>query len=61
MQADALRVCALMRKHADAPMDFADASLVAAAEVLGITRILTLDSHFYAYRINDKTPFEVIP
>ncbi len=60
-QEDALRVCALMHKYADSPMDFADASLVVAAEVLNITRILTLDSHFYAYRINDKTHFEVIP
>ena len=60
-QEDALRACALMRKYSDSPMDFADASLVAAAEVLNISRILTLDSHFYAYRINDKTPFEVIP
>ena len=60
-QEDALRACALMRKYADAPMDFADASLVVAAEVLNIPRILTLDSHFYVYRINDKTHFEVIP
>ena len=59
-QADALRACALMRKYADSPMDFADASLVVAADVLNITRILTLDSHFYAYLINDKTHFEVI-
>ena len=29
---DALRACALMRRYADAPMDFADASLVAASE-----------------------------
>ncbi len=36
-------------------------SLVVAAEYLGITRIFTLDSHFYAYRINSKTPFEVTP
>lgn len=42
-------------------MDFADASLVVAAEVLNITRILTLDRHFFAYRINGKTPFEVFP
>jgi predicted nucleic acid-binding protein len=60
-QADMLRAFALMRKYADAPMDFADASLVVAAEVLRITRILTLDSHFYVYRIHDKTHFEVIP
>jgi len=55
------RMRALMETYSDTPMDFADASLVVAAEVLGITRIFTLDSHFYAYRINGKTPFEVIP
>ncbi len=58
---DALRACALMRRYADAPMDFADASLVVAAEALGLTRILTLDHHFYAYQINGKTPFNVSP
>ena len=42
-------------------MDFADASLVVAAETVHISRILTLDRHFYAYRINGSTPFEVIP
>ncbi|MCX6381231.1 MAG: PIN domain-containing protein [Armatimonadetes bacterium] len=60
-QADALRACQLMRLYADAPMDFADASLVIAAENMNITRILTLDRHFYAYLINGKTPFEVLP
>ena len=58
---DALRTCQLMRTYADAPMDVADASLVVAAERLGVSRILTLDSHFHAYRINGKTPFVVIP
>jgi predicted nucleic acid-binding protein len=58
---DANRACALMRRYSDTPIDFADASLVAAAESLNVTRILTLDSHFYAYRINGNTPFEVIP
>jgi predicted nucleic acid-binding protein len=58
---DALRVCALMRRYADAPMDFADASLVVAAETLGLTRILTLDHHFYAYQIHGRTPFDVSP
>src|SRR5580700_9782895 len=60
-QEDVLRACALMRIYSDAPMDFADASLVVAAEVLGVTRILTLDHHFYAYRINDKMHFDVRP
>jgi predicted nucleic acid-binding protein len=58
---DARRVCVLMRQYADSPMDFADASLVAAAEQLGITKILTFDSHFFAYRINGKTQFQVMP
>jgi predicted nucleic acid-binding protein len=42
-------------------MDFADASLVVAAEELGIRQILTFDRHFYAYRINDSLDFEVLP
>lgn len=57
---DTLRACDLMERYADAPMDFADASLVVTAEKTGITRILTFDRHFYAYRINGKTPFDVI-
>ncbi len=60
-QEDAVRACELMRVYADAPMDFADASLVVAAETFKITRIFTLDRHFYAYRIHQKTPFEVQP
>ena len=51
----------LMEKYNDTPMDFADASLVVAAESLGIKRIFTLDSDFYVYRINDTESFEVIP
>ena len=58
--AQILRACELMQKYADAPMDFADASLVVLAEDLRITQILTLDGHFYAYRIHGNTSFEVI-
>lgn len=58
--ADTLRACDLMERYADAPMDFADASLVVTAEKTGITRILTFDRHFYAYRIHGKTPFDVV-
>jgi predicted nucleic acid-binding protein len=57
---DADRACDLMERYADAPMDFADASLVVTAENTGITRILTFDRHFYAYRINGKTHFDVV-
>lgn len=40
---------------------FADASLVAAAEALGMRRIFTLDSNFYVYRLHGTEAFEVIP
>jgi predicted nucleic acid-binding protein len=45
----------------DRSMDLGDASLVAAAEVLGLTRIFTLDNDFRIYRINGITPFDVVP
>lgn len=51
----------LMRKYKDTPMDLADASLVTAAEELGIERVFTVDKHFHTYRIRGKDPFEVIP
>jgi predicted nucleic acid-binding protein len=50
-----------MEKYKDIPMDFADASLVAAAERLGTNKIFTLDSDFYIYRINGRKHFEIIP
>jgi len=51
----------LMEKYADVPMDFADASRVAAAESLAVKIIFTLDKHFYTYRINDKESFLIYP
>jgi uncharacterized protein len=55
------RMRVLMEKYQDTPMDLADASLVVAAERLGLRRIFTLDSDFYIYRINDKDVFEIVP
>jgi predicted nucleic acid-binding protein len=55
------RMRELMRKYRDAPMDLADASLVTAAEQLGIQRVFTIDRHFKAYRINGAQPFEIVP
>ena len=54
------RMRQLMERYHDRPMDLADASLVATAETLNLTRIFTLDSDFYVYRINDTGVFEVI-
>jgi uncharacterized protein len=55
------RMRTLMRRYRDAPMDLADASLVSAAENLGLRKIFTVDNHFRAYRILDSHAFEVIP
>src|SRR5579883_2636954 len=43
-QVEQARMPELMEQYRDRPMDLADASLVTTAEVLGITRIFTLDS-----------------
>lgn len=56
-----MRARQIMETFADAPCDFADASLVVMAETLGLTRVFTLDSHFYAYRLSDGSAMEVIP
>jgi uncharacterized protein len=59
--AEVTRMAVLMGRYSDTPMDLADASLVAAAEVLNVTRIFSLDSHFHIYRLNDVQAFEVVP
>ena len=47
-----VRALELMVQYADAPMDFADASLVTAAEMHSLQKIFTLDrSDFNIYRI----------
>jgi len=55
------RMYELMQKYRDRPMDMGDASLVTMAETLHLTQIFTIDSDFYFYTLNGKTPFEVIP
>ena len=59
--AELIRMHELMKQYRDTPMDFADASLVAAAEALGVSQIFTNDSHFRVYQIGGTKPFEVIP
>jgi len=57
------RQCAvLMRTYADTPMDYADATLVALSDVLGIRRVFTTDRRGFAtYRGARGVPFEVLP
>ena len=54
-----VRIRQLMNKHAELPMDLADASLVILAEELGHGRILSTDLRdFRSYRWKNNQPFE---
>lgn len=55
------RMVELMETYRDRPMDLADASIVAAAEHLGMRRLFTLDRDFYIYRLADGSTLEVVP
>jgi predicted nucleic acid-binding protein len=60
-QRDLHRMADLMSRYADRPMDFADASLVAISERLGLDRIVTLDrTDFSIYRRHDRKPFIIV-
>ena len=52
----------LMRRYADLPMDFADATLVQVAQRYNIEQIFTLDRREFAvYRLRRGKAFTVIP
>ncbi len=52
----------LMRKYANVPMDYADATLVCLAEDLSIVHMVTLDrKHFSIYRMPSKKSFLLLP
>jgi predicted nucleic acid-binding protein len=59
--ADIVRARALMEKYRDAPMDIADATIVAVAEARGLKRVFTLDSDFGVYRFRGREAFELVP
>jgi predicted nucleic acid-binding protein len=58
------RAFALMSRYADHPMDLADASLITAAEILGIRKVFTLDRNdfatYRAQRGHRHEPLEVV-
>jgi len=59
---DLSRVAEVFNQHADARVDFVDATIVALAERLNVTRILTLDRrHFELFRPKHCTAFEILP
>jgi len=52
----------LMRKYADLPMDYADATLVCLAMDTGIQNIVTFDKKdFTIYRSHGKKKFKIMP
>ena len=57
---EADRMSELMKIYQNVPMDLADASLVAVAESRGYTRLFTLDSDFYIYRLANGAVLEII-
>lgn len=58
--ADLARVGTLMRKYADAPMDFAAATLVLVADKTRTPQVLTLDDDFLVYRTQGNKAFELV-
>ena len=52
----------LMKKYADLPIDFADASIVCSARETGMQNIVTFDSKdFNIYRLPKKKNFTIMP
>jgi predicted nucleic acid-binding protein len=56
--ADLPRIIMLLDKYRDMPADFADASLVALAERLNVSRVASVDRDFAIYRLPGKRRFE---
>lgn len=52
------RIIELQKKYSDLPMDFADATLLTAAEALDITKVFSIDPDFCIYRILGKRHLE---
>ena len=56
------RAAVLMKRYADVPMDYADATLVALAEALHISQVFTTDRRgFAAYRRQRQGTFTLLP
>ena len=56
------KIKSLMKKYADLPMDFADASIVCLASETGMQYIVTFDKKDFAiYRLPKKRNFTIIP
>jgi len=62
VRADYTRAAEVIRQYADSRVDFVDAVIVAIAERLLISKILTLDQrHFRMFRPRHCASFELLP
>ncbi len=60
--ADFRRAAAIVRQYADSEIDLVDAVIMATAERLEITRVLTLDQrHFWMFHPAHCVAFEILP
>ncbi len=60
--ADLARAADILEKYADSRVDFVDCVIVAMAERLNVTRILTVDrQHFSLFRPKHCPAFEILP
>ncbi|HTR48019.1 MAG TPA: PIN domain-containing protein [Verrucomicrobiae bacterium] len=60
--ADVPRIRELMRKHANRPMDLADAALLCVAERVGVRKFFTIDRRdFSVYRLHGRVRPTIIP
>jgi predicted nucleic acid-binding protein len=60
LEAPPLRAYSYMERFRDQPCDYADATLLVAAEDTGLRRIVTIDRHFHAYRLASGESLEVL-
>jgi uncharacterized protein len=49
-----------MERFRDQPCDYADATLLVAAEDTGRKRVFTIDTHFHAYRLSNRDALVII-
>jgi uncharacterized protein len=61
LQEDYVRSSEILRQYADANLDFVDALIVATAERLNITRLLTLDRRDFQLIRPKHCVFELLP
>ena len=62
MRVDYSRAAEVIRAYADSRVDFVDAVIVAIAERLSISKVLTLDQrHFRMFRPRHCAAFELLP